>query len=194
MTTTTSRLGRALVLLGAAGALGASPLLAQGGKPPEKPLPLEAARHPEFTTSHGSWMSLDVSPDGKTIVFDLLGDLYTLPIEGGKATRITSGLAYDAQPRYSPDGKTIAFISDRSGGDNLWTLSTDLRDTVQVSQGNGSLYLSPEWSPDGNYLVVSRSSGLRGAAKLTMFYKDAHAPRPIGGDTGPGFKTDEARA
>ncbi|HET7043074.1 MAG TPA: amidohydrolase, partial [Gemmatimonadales bacterium] len=163
MTTLTSRTLRALALAGTSSALGASLLLAQGGKPPEKPLPLEPARKAEFTTTHASWMSLDVSPDGKTIVFDLLGDLYTVPIAGGHATRITSGLAYDAQPRYSPDGKTIVFVSDRSGGDNVWTLSTDLRDTTQVTMGNGSLYVSPDWSPDGNYIIVSRSGGLRGA-------------------------------
>ena len=187
MTPMTSRPLRALALLGASSALSASLLLAQGGKPPEKPLPLEPARKAEFTTSHASWMSLDVSPDGKTIVFDLLGDLYTLPIEGGHATRITSGLAYDAQPRYSPDGKTIAFVSDRSGGDNVWTLSTDLRDTTQVTMGNGSLYVSPDWSPDGQYIIVSRSGGLRGAAKLVMYHKDSHTPFPLG-QTGPTFK------
>lgn len=180
MTTMTSRVLRILALLSASSALSTSPTFAQRpGGPPEKPLPLEAARHPEFTTSHASWMSLDVSPDGKTIVFDLLGDLYTVPIAGGKATRITSGLAFDAQPRYSPDGKTIVFVSDRSGGDNVWTLSTDLRDTTQVSMGNGNLYISPEWSPDGKYIIVSRSGGLRGSAKLVMFHVESHAPTPL---------------
>ncbi|HTK56303.1 MAG TPA: amidohydrolase family protein [Gemmatimonadales bacterium] len=156
-----------------------STLAAQGGRPPEKPLPLETTRKAEFTATHASWMSLDVSPDGKTIVFDLLGDLYTLPIAGGKATRLTSGAAYDAQPRYSPDGKTVAFISDRSGGDNLWTMTVDQRDTTQVTMGNGNLYVSPEWSPDGRYLIVSRSGGLRGSAKLTMYLATSHAPLPI---------------
>ena len=132
-------------------------------------------------------MSLDVSPDGRTVVFDLLGDLYTVPIAGGHATRLTSGLAYDAQPRYSPDGKTIVFVSDRSGGDNVWTLSTDLHDTTQVTMGNGSLYVSPDWSPDGDYIVVSRSGGLRGSAKLVMIRKDSHTPFPLG-QQAPNFK------
>ena len=120
-----------------------------GGRPPEKPLPLEAARKATFTATEGTWISLDVSPDGKTIAFDLLGDLYTLPITGGKATRITEGLAYDAQPRFSPDGQSIAFVSDRSGGDNVWTMRLDFTDTTQITQGNTSLYVSPEWMPDG---------------------------------------------
>src|SRR5690606_12482291 len=97
-------------------------------------LPLEPARTIEFTTSLGSWMSLDVSPDGQTIVFDLLGDLYTLPITGGKATRLTSGIAFDAQPRFSPDGKRIVFVSDRSGGQNLWTITPDGKDLVQITR------------------------------------------------------------
>ncbi|MGH7551583.1 MAG: TolB family protein, partial [Longimicrobiales bacterium] len=125
-----------------------------GGPAPEKPLSLEASRTAEFAATKGTWISVDVSPDGQSIVFDLLGDLYTLPIGGGKATRITSGLAYDAQPRYSPDGKKIVFVSDKSGGDNVWTMSLDMKDTTQVSQGNTSLYVSPDWSPDGKYIIV----------------------------------------
>ena len=82
---------------------------------PNSDLPLIPTRPLKFTTDEGTWMSLDVSSDGKTIVFDLLGDLYTIPIGGGSATRITSGSGFDGQPRFSPDGKSIVFVSDRSG-------------------------------------------------------------------------------
>ena len=146
----------------------------------KKGLPLEAARWARFSATKGTWISLDVSPDGQTIVFDLLGDLYTLPIAGGKATRITTGMAYDAQPRYSPDGKKIVFVSDRSGGDNVWTISTDLKDTTQITQGNGGLVVSPEWTPDGSYIVVSRVGQLLGGAhKLQMYHADGKGPLPV---------------
>ena len=94
-------------------------------KAPEKGLPLKPDRTIEFTTEEGTWVSLDVSPDGKTIVFDLLGDLYTVPIEGGDAKAIATGLAFDSQPRFSPDGKQIAFVSDRDGAENLWIANAD---------------------------------------------------------------------
>ena len=135
-------------------------------------LPLSVGRHVTFTTAKASWMSLDVSPDGKTIVFDLLGDLYTLPITGGTATRLTSGLPMDVQPRFSPDGKRIVFVSDRSGGDNVWIMSLDKKDTVQVTKGNDNLFVSPEFTPDGHYVVVAKSGGLGGAAKLWMYHVD----------------------
>ena len=88
-------------------------------------LPLITTRTLEFTTDEGTWISLDLTPDGETIVFELLGDLYTLPIAGGEATRITSGQAYDMQPRYSPGGSQISFISDRNGSENLWIAGAD---------------------------------------------------------------------
>jgi Tol biopolymer transport system component len=189
---------RALRLFGAlaiAGAMsGADALQAQGpqaggpGGQREAPLPLAASRKAEFTTSQGTWISLDVSPDGQSIVFDLLGDIYTMPIAGGKAKRITSGLAFDAQPRFSPDGTKIVFVSDRSGGDNVWTLSLDMRDTTQVTQGNNNLYVSPDWSPDGKYIVVARSGGLGGAAKLQLHHVDARTPIPLI-TTPPALKT-----
>ena len=149
--------------------------LAQGGPAAgaaATTLPLKTARTHTFTTTKGTWISLDVSPDGQQIVFDLLGDLYTLPITGGKATRLTSGMAYDAQPRFSPDGKKVVFVSDRSGGDNLWIMSLDGKDTTQVTQGNNNGYVSPEWAPDGKYVVASKSGGLFGPAKLWMYNVD----------------------
>ena len=75
--------------------------------------------------TEGTWMSIDVAPNGTELVFDLLGDLYTLPIDGGEAKQLTEGMAWDMQPRYSPDGKRIAFTSDRGGGDNLWIVNSD---------------------------------------------------------------------
>jgi Tol biopolymer transport system component len=125
---------------------------------PKPGLPLVADRYATFTTSKGTWISLDVSPDGQKIVFDLLGDLYTMPITGGKATRITAGLAHDMQPRWSPDGKRIVFVSDRSGDDNVWIAGPDGKDTLQLTKGVDNNYFSPEWTPDGDYVVVSKDT------------------------------------
>jgi Tol biopolymer transport system component len=77
---------------------------------------------------------LDVSPDGQTIVFDLMGDLYTMPISGGNATAITHGLAYEVHPRFSPDGKTLAYISDKSGSDNIWLMDLSSKEDTQISK------------------------------------------------------------
>ena len=85
-------------------------------------LPLEATRSWELNTTEASWMSVDLSPDGATLVFDLLGDLYIMPVAGGAATALTSGMPFDGQPRYSPDGKHIVYVSDEDGGDNLWLM------------------------------------------------------------------------
>ena len=135
-------------------------------------LPLEPGRTIRFSTHEGTWLSLDVSPDGRTLVFDLLGDLYTLPFGGGTATRITSGLAFDGQPRYSPDGRKILFVSDRSGGDNLWTLEVATGDTAQITKGNGSSWMSPDWTPDGKYVVASKGETRLGVVRLWMGHID----------------------
>ena len=81
-------------------------------------------------------------------------------------------MPYDVQPRFSPDGKRVVFVSDRSGGENLWLLSLDKKDTLQVTKGASDLYVSPEWSPDGQYIVASKSGSLFGAAKLWMYNVD----------------------
>jgi len=109
-------------------------------------LPLEPTRKVSFVTDEGSGMSVDVSPDGKTIVFNMLGDLYTLGIKGGRAKRITSGMAYDTHPVYSPDGKKIAFTSDRSGSHNLWVINVDGSNPRNISRSNrAALMHSPAW-------------------------------------------------
>lgn len=137
---------------------------------PNSELPLIPTRPLKFTTDEGTWMSLDVSPDGRAIVFDLLGDLYTVPLSGGSAVRLTSGSGFDAQPRFSPDGKTIVFVSDRSGGENLWLVDADGRNVRPLTRGNAQMFASPEWAPDGQYVVASRSQG--GNFDLWMYHKD----------------------
>ena len=131
-------------------------------------LPLDGARRVRIATDEGTWLSLDVSPDGQTVVFDLLGDLYTVPLAGGRATRVTDGLAFDTQARYSPDGTKLLFVSDRSGGENLWTLDVATGDTTQITKGNGTTWMSPDWTPDGQYVVASKADSRLGVHRLWM--------------------------
>lgn len=118
---------------------------------------LPGSRKLAFDVSEGTWMSLDVHPKGDRIVFDLLGDVYTLPIGGGKAECITSGVAFDSQPVYSPDGARIAFISDRSGSENVWIANADGSDARQLSQDTSNeAHTSPAWAADGKSVYVTR--------------------------------------
>ena len=117
-------------------------------------LPLDPERSIKIETNEGTWMSLDVHPDGNKIIFDLLGDLYELPLSGGKATRITKGLAFDSHPRYSPDGNSILFLSDRSGGNNAWIIDRIKEDTVKVTKGETKQMQSADWSPEDRKSVV----------------------------------------
>lgn len=113
-------------------------------------------RQVPINVDEGSWMDLDVSPDGKTIAFNLLGDIYTMPIAGGAPTRIAEGLAWEAQPRFSPDGQRIAFTSDRGGGDNVWIMNLDGSDKRQVTKEDFRLLNQPTWSPDGRFIAAKK--------------------------------------
>ena len=126
----------------------------EASKSTDKGLPLAPDRSVPINLTTGTWMSLDVSPDGQTIVFDYLGDLFSLPIGGGDAKQLTSGMAYDAQPRFSPDGKRIAYTTDRDGGQNIWLFTIDDSTYNQVSKGAGNRAESPEWL-DADYVVAS---------------------------------------
>lgn len=109
-----------------------------------------------INVDEGSWIDVDVSPDGRSLTFALLGDIYTMPIAGGTPIRIAEGLAWEVQPRFSPDGKRIAFTSDRAGGDNIWIMNRDGSDKRQVTKEEFRLLNQPSWSPDGRYVVAKK--------------------------------------
>src|SRR5690606_4489877 len=127
-----------------------------------------------FSTDEGTWLDLDVSPDGQTIVFSMLGDLYSLPISGGKAKRLTRGAAWDVQPRFSPDGRELAYTSDRGGGNNLWRMPLDGGEATQVSKEDFRLLNNPAWTPDGQFLIGRKhftSERSLGAGELWMYHR-----------------------
>ena len=113
-------------------------------------------RQVPIRTDEGTWMDVDVSPDGQTIAFALLGDIYTMPITGGAPTRIAEGLAWEVHPRFSPDGSRIAFTSDRGGGDNIWIMNADGSDMRQLTDESFRLMNQPSWSPDGQFIVAKK--------------------------------------
>ena len=124
-------------------------------------------------TEEGTWMNLDVSPDGKTIVFDMLGDIYSLPVSGGKANILREGHAFEIQPRFSPDGEKISFTSDAGGGDNIWVMDSDGKNANQITKENFRLLNNAVWTPDGQYLVAKKhfsSERSLGAGELWMYH------------------------
>ncbi|WP_432410386.1 amidohydrolase family protein [Rasiella sp. SM2506] len=126
-----------------------------------------------FTTEEGTWMNLDVSPSGQTIVFDMLGDIYTMPIAGGKAKVLRSGIPFEVQPRFSPDGSKISFTSDAGGGDNIWVMNADGSDARQVTKEDFRLLNNAVWMPDGNYLIARKhftSGRSLGAGELWQYH------------------------
>ena len=109
-----------------------------------------------LNTDEGTWMNLDISPDGKTIVFDMLGDIYTMPVTGGKAKALRTGLAFEVQPRYSPDGTYISFTSDVEGGNNIWVMTADGQNAKAITKEKYRLLNNAVWTPDGKSLVARK--------------------------------------
>ncbi|SDH37811.1 amidohydrolase family protein [Winogradskyella thalassocola] len=148
----------------------------------EKPKPWDVS-NPEgdwnfkdlkLSTDEGTWMNLDVSPDGKSIVFDLLGDIYIMNIKGGKAKILREGLPFEIQPRFSPDGKQISFTSDAGGGDNIWVMNTDGSEAKQITKEDFRLLNNAIWTPDGDYLIARKhftSGRSLGAGELWLYHK-----------------------
>lgn len=127
-----------------------------------------------LTFNEGTWMNLDISPDGQTLVFDLMGDIYSLPVSGGKAQLLRSGLAYEVQPRFSPDGQQILFTSDAGGGDNIWVMNADGSEAKQLTKEDFRLLNNAVWMPDGEYFIARKhftSSRSLGAGEMWMYHK-----------------------
>lgn len=136
--------------------------------------PKGETREISFTTNEGTWMSLDISPDGEWIYFDLLGHIYRLPAEGGKAENLTAdtGVSLNFHPAISPDGSQIAFISDRKGQNNLWVMNADGTDPKPVFEESMVRAVTPEWTKDGDYILVQRQALSGGGSGIWMYHKD----------------------
>ena len=127
----------------------------------------------KLSTNEGTWMNLDVSPNGKEIVFDLLGDIYKMPISGGNATLLRKGLPFEVQPRFSPDGNKILFTSDAGGGDNIWLMNADGTNAKQITKEDFRLLNNAVWSADGNYIFARKhftSERSLGAGEIWMYH------------------------
>jgi len=104
------------------------------------------------------------SPDGGRVVFTRrvydaeanknFTNLWIVPIDGGEPRRLTSARASDTAPRWSPDGRTIAFVSDRGGSSQVWTIDTAGGEARQVTDFPVDVD-NVQWSPDGARLVFS---------------------------------------
>ncbi len=128
----------------------------------------------DIDVRQGTWMNIDISPDGKMLAFDLLGDIYTMPITGGEAKPLMTDIAWQMQPTFSPDGKHIAFTSDEDGGDNIWVMNTDGSNAKAITKETFRLLNSPAWSPNGDYIVGRKHyTGSRslGAGEVWMYHK-----------------------
>ncbi|WP_207420437.1 amidohydrolase family protein [Desertivirga brevis] len=125
-----------------------------------------------FTVDEGTWMNLDVSPDGKEIVFDLLGDIYKMPIAGGRATVLSAGSAYEVQPRFSPNGKFISYTSDKEGGDNIWIMNADGSGKRSITKESFRLLNNASWTPDNEYIIARKhftSTRSLGAGEMWLY-------------------------
>ncbi|WP_100644323.1 amidohydrolase family protein [Alteromonas facilis] len=135
-----------------------------------------------FETDETTWSSLDITPDGKHFVFDMLGDIYIVPIDGGEARALTQDFAWDIHPTVSPDGSEVAFISDRDGLSNVWVMNIDGTNLRQVTKEKTNMIHSPAWSPDGQYIAATKgimSSRSIPAGEIWLYHKSGGTGLPI---------------
>lgn len=126
----------------------------------------------EFELSEGTWMSVDVSPDGRLLVFDLLGDIYTLPASGGTATLVHGGPAMQRMPGFSSDGRKLIYMSDASGSDNVWISDVNGSAPRQVTHERVNMLSAPAWGPRDEAIVAVRLDAAfpkRNAPEIVLF-------------------------
>lgn len=181
-----------------AGPTGALPILAQEAGAPDSSAAWDVTlargqtREIDFTTAEGTWMSLDISPDGNWILFDLLGHVYRVSAEGGGDAELLTGgtgVATHYHPRYSPDGSEIAFVSDRTGQNNLWVMNADGSEARAVFTEPMVRAVEPAWTPDGEYILVRRTQigqgTTPGSTGIWMYHKDGGKGIEVVGDDQP---------
>lgn len=117
-----------------------------------------------FDTDSFTSSNIDVSPDGKSLVFDLLGQVYRVPVSGGRAEQVTNDGGWNRRPRYSRDGLKIAFQSDRDGQFDLWESRLDGHGLVRYSnEGFGGMWQGPAWDSNDNIVGFVDSYGVKEA-------------------------------
>ncbi|HJX90602.1 MAG TPA: S41 family peptidase [Pyrinomonadaceae bacterium] len=105
--------------------------------------------------------SVGLSPKGERVVVSARGDIFTVPIEKGPTRNLTnSSGAHDKWPSWSPDGSQIAYISDKSGEEELYIEAQDgSKPAEQITQGGSAMRYAPEWTPDGKRIAFSDKDG-----------------------------------
>lgn len=126
-------------------------------------------RDVDLSLDEGTWMT--VSVHGDRFVTDLLGDLFIGDLAGGPLAPLTTGAAWDIEPAWSPDGRTIAYASDEGGNENIWLVDVETGERTQLTEESEARMTAPAWDPTGEWLVVRRRTVDTRSIGVTELYR-----------------------